>query len=636
MIITRLELEHFGKFKNKEIKLEEGINLIYGENEAGKSTIHTFIKGILFGIDPLRGRASKSKKDTYNRYLPWDYPAAYGGSMDIVIDEKKYRLKRSVLSNDKSFELIDMHRGRQVELDNGLIEDLIPGLTESVYNNTISFGQLKSQTDTQLASQLNNHIANLSLTKSKEVNVEKALEALGKEKRSLTKLVEDNTSHIHKLQEEIQLGQNQLKELEELSEKWEESNSRLRGLEDKREKITQSNYIKKMKDLPLILEKYSSYKSLLRQSSQVEELINGTLDSSRKIPDYEIRLKELNADKLQASRRHNISMGISTLIFVAVLLVVFLLTKARPVSLALLIISVFIYPMNFLYRNKQEKTIRNQQDYQIEELKKYIYSFRSKQEKSVELKERLEEIDNQRDPLHDTIMTYIQAFITEDQLTQEAIQRLIEDIQGREVKIEGDLRTLEKLYQEEKFKLEEINWAIKELDNVEEDLLKNQEDYKTSKLKAHETKRELEAVTIAMETISELSIEIHDSFGRELDGAVSKIVHKVTRGKYKDLIVDENLEIRIDIGKEYVSMDKLSEGTIKQVYFALRLAVGGLLINEKMPILLDDSFALYDDMRIKAALKELVNQEQVMIFTCHSREEKVLKELDLPYNLIKL
>ena len=70
---TRLKLDYFGKFSGKELELKPGINLIYGENEAGKSTLHAFIKGILFGIERLRGRG-RGQGRYLHRYLPWEYP----------------------------------------------------------------------------------------------------------------------------------------------------------------------------------------------------------------------------------------------------------------------------------------------------------------------------------------------------------------------------------------------------------------------------------------------------------------------------------------------------------------------------------------------------------------------------------
>ena len=58
MKITELILKNFGKFTNKQILLTDGINIIYGENESGKTTLHTFLKGMLFGMERKRGRAA--------------------------------------------------------------------------------------------------------------------------------------------------------------------------------------------------------------------------------------------------------------------------------------------------------------------------------------------------------------------------------------------------------------------------------------------------------------------------------------------------------------------------------------------------------------------------------------------------
>ena len=60
MIINRLILKNFGKFQGKEIELKEGINILFGENESGKSTIHVFLQSMLFGMKRGRGKASKT------------------------------------------------------------------------------------------------------------------------------------------------------------------------------------------------------------------------------------------------------------------------------------------------------------------------------------------------------------------------------------------------------------------------------------------------------------------------------------------------------------------------------------------------------------------------------------------------
>ncbi len=50
MILKELNLISFGKFERKRFDLEDGLNIIYGENESGKTTIHNFIDGMFYGF----------------------------------------------------------------------------------------------------------------------------------------------------------------------------------------------------------------------------------------------------------------------------------------------------------------------------------------------------------------------------------------------------------------------------------------------------------------------------------------------------------------------------------------------------------------------------------------------------------
>ena len=70
MRLLELHIDGFGKFHDRTISFNDGINIIYGKNEAGKSTLHTFIRGMLFGIERGRGRAAKN--DLYTKYEPWE------------------------------------------------------------------------------------------------------------------------------------------------------------------------------------------------------------------------------------------------------------------------------------------------------------------------------------------------------------------------------------------------------------------------------------------------------------------------------------------------------------------------------------------------------------------------------------
>ena len=93
MVIRRLKIKNFGKIRDKDMELSPGINVLYGENESGKTTTHTFIRSMFYGVRRLRGKASQN--DTYTKYEPWENPAEYGGILWFTSKGKNYRLTRN-------------------------------------------------------------------------------------------------------------------------------------------------------------------------------------------------------------------------------------------------------------------------------------------------------------------------------------------------------------------------------------------------------------------------------------------------------------------------------------------------------------------------------------------------------------
>lgn len=60
MKILEIYMKNFGKFSDRRIFFHDGINLLYGKNEAGKSTIYAFLRAMLFGIEKARGGLRKA------------------------------------------------------------------------------------------------------------------------------------------------------------------------------------------------------------------------------------------------------------------------------------------------------------------------------------------------------------------------------------------------------------------------------------------------------------------------------------------------------------------------------------------------------------------------------------------------
>lgn len=629
MIITRLNVNYFGKFSGKEIDLKPGINLIYGENEAGKSTLHSFIKGMLFGIERLRGRGAATKEDAYTRYLPWDYPGAYGGQMDIVLGDKTYRLQRSFHTSDKSFTIIDLITGRELKLKEGHISELIPGLTESTFRNTISIEQLRAETDTELAYHVRNYITNLSIAKSREVNVEKAVGLLKEQKKALESM--PYTNQLKSLSEEISDGEAREDKIDSLTASLKKLKSKERILREQIENHKSPNNQREeelIAQLPAILEKYRSYQELTKQYSQLTsqlEVLNNRLTQYQKYIQDHDKKQEVNMMGAKSKR----------LLYIALSIVVGLLSffafKSLIVSAGILLVAIFVGVVLLTLSNKKNLTTDK------EEYLKVALSLEHGKEQFQELSIRGKKLEDSCDELHDTIMLYIREFISEDELTPQAVERLQETISNKKneaVVMQSELNTR---LQECSFQIGKISLELSQLEENEAELIKNKEQYEYILQKEKENKLEVDAINLAMVTIEELSATIHDSFGIQLNQAVSKIIDRVTNHKYQDIKIDEKLNIKLGCNDKYIILDRLSAGTIDQVYFALRLAVSDLLLGkEPMPLILDDSFALYDDSRVRAVLTRIAKWDQVILFSCQKREKQILKELSLPFNLIEL
>ena len=121
---------------------------------------------------------------------------------------------------------------------------------------------------------------------------------------------------------------------------------------------------------------------------------------------------------------------------------------------------------------------------------------------------------------------------------------------------------------------------------------------------------------------------------------LSKNINNITDGKYTNVVLqdDNGLVVELKNGN-YVEANRLSIGTIDQLYLSLRLSMIEELSNEKMPIILDEAFAYYDTTRLENILKYLYSvypERQIIIFTCTEREKNILEKNNIKYNYINL
>jgi DNA repair exonuclease SbcCD ATPase subunit len=134
MKISRIKINRFGKLSGEMLEFDDGINVVYGPNESGKSTLFGFIIGMLFGISKSRGRASKT--DDFTRFEPKEIPLEYSGSMEFEQSGKRYVISRDFAAGHKRDTLIDADGNKVLSDPDAELGRLFGGVTKDTYKNT--------------------------------------------------------------------------------------------------------------------------------------------------------------------------------------------------------------------------------------------------------------------------------------------------------------------------------------------------------------------------------------------------------------------------------------------------------------------------------------------------------------------
>lgn len=196
-------IKNFGKFSGKSWEFTEGINVIYGENESGKTTLYTFIKSMLFGLERGRGRASLN--DEFSQYEPWENPNFYSGILRFSCGNRNFRLERNFDKYSKSVNLICEDDGEELSVEQGDLQVLLDGLTQDAFENTVSIGQLKVKTDQSLANRLQDYATNYYTTGDGEIHLEEALKYLNNKKKEVEKQFKEELMKTDRKREELAL-----------------------------------------------------------------------------------------------------------------------------------------------------------------------------------------------------------------------------------------------------------------------------------------------------------------------------------------------------------------------------------------------------------------------------------------------
>ena len=611
MRLLELHIDGFGKFHDRTISFNDGINIIYGKNEAGKSTLHTFIRGMLFGIERGRGRAAKN--DLYTKYEPWENSGTYEGWLRLEKDGTIYRIERRFRKENKSLKIINETKGLEEEATPAFVSSLLDGLTETMYNNTISIGQLKSATEDGMVTELKNYIANMNTTGNISLNITKATAFLRNQKRSLEAgLIPEASREFTSLLAEIRNVEAEIAgpEYENQLAAYQNMRTQVKGLID--------NTQTQKKDLD---EKLANGKKVLSDNGFTDRTSVDAMssDAERLYSEYNTLNGECNKKSRKVLSGLTAVLGVAGL-GAAVTLGYFNLTAYLPVCGAAAAAAVIFFIISLFIRQKDKEYHRLFDNTSSELgalLARHLGDSAVSEDAMNAFRARMGEFSKLCD------------MVTQ---SEAEIRKFLEDLSNLQTKQAGCSEMIEKQQRtqwELEKKLEHLSNCKNKAKALKRTLAEND--------RIHD---EIVAIDLAQETMADLSSSIRDSFGLYLNKEASQYITGITGGIYDSMSIDENLNVFLNTKAKLVPLENVSSGTMDQVYLALRLAAAKLLqgSGSGFPLIFDDSFTQYDDERLKTALEWLASAYggQIIIFTCHRREAQMLRARQVEFQLIEM
>ena len=660
MKINKIDIHGFGKLSDFSAELKDGINVIFGNNEAGKSTLQTFIKGMFFSLKGGR-RTKKGGLAELRKYQPIDkFP--YKGTLSYTLDDSsKFLIERDFEQNtvklyDNNLKDISNEFDQSRE-DGVLFAKKQLGLDFSLFERTCFVKQTNVRLEHQdgrniieeLSTQNHDSLEILSFSKAYESLNDAMKKYIGTDRTTkaplniiqdeLVKLYQDKKDLDAKREYFLKFSNifqnpnfrkddlvNLVKTSSDNEKLSEELNGYLSSMNEYDTKIAELNNTYKGLEEQVLTYKglLDTYRDNIREYKTFRGFQKGTTDE---LIEYKKRISLLENKVVDLTGHINKMQSISPLkhiIFILLAIICFgggfVFWKYLAIPGIALALVALVFHNNY---KKQKTEFESEKNFfesnlagtkrEIIELKSIIDATLSRA--SVSSIEEFVAAKSKYD-YNNNLYNSSRQSITDSENRLKSINDSIEDYK----KLIADIIK----HLQNKFSVTSINKDLSDIGHeisIKEDEKKSLEGKKL-------------ALEIAMNTLSEVNDELSTDFMPKLNSRLSDIINKITDNNYATLSCDNefNLNTIKQDSSFVIPEDYLSSGTTDQIYFALRIALLELITsktNESLPIILDEIFAAYDDIRTRKTiefLKELSGKYQIILFTCKKREVELIKD----------
>ena len=732
MRLIDLHIDGFGKFHDLDLRFTEGMNILYGHNEAGKSTLHAFLQAMLYGLERRPGIGSAAK--LHKKYRPWDAPERFGGTLRLAHEGQVYRIVRDFNADDLSadgaatttaggaglpggagagygaaampgtgtggaaamasggrtsgadapaagadacpLEIQNETTGVRVADPRGFLQAMLGGISETAFENTVSIGQLRSATSRSMVHELKSYITNLSTTGDMSLDSAGALKLLRQQRSALeAKRVPEAAKSYAQLIGEIRNIEREIAQPE--------YENQLRKYQALRSEV-RTEQVDRQTRREELLQKTAAQEAVLTQAGFDSA---DDIRDAKEHADMLYSLCQIGAEPRERAIRIALPLLFGFLTILCGIAAVLITAVESPAfaqrfnlapekipglvaavsgsglsatilvagSIGLLVLCMLLFVWR-LYANAARTGF-------LRETAAELSAMLTKQIGTADIS----------DAAMESFRTHMDELLrAEEEL--ETHRTALAEVSAELQNLSNDERRYDVELQKQNEKQTELEGKLQHLANV-----KNRAEMLKRTLDENDAiSTEIDAINLAAETMTELQSSIQSSFGHYLNKEAGELIAGITGGVYDSMWIDQNLDIFMNTPGKIVPIEDVSSGTMDQIYLALRLAAARLIQGDtgagastggvgqagaaarastgaagtqtsaadgsagaaeaRLPLIFDDSFAMYDEQRLASALRYIteIHHGQILLFTCHTREQRILENEDVKFNLIEM
>lgn len=639
--INKLKINAYGKLQEKEMNFTDNINIVYGKNEAGKSTLLNFITNCFYGIS--KNKKGKDISD-FEKYIPW-IGEDFSGKLEYELDNQEkyeifrdFRKKNPKIFNEKMEDIskefnIDKSKGNEFFYEQTKVD-------EALFLSTVLVNQKEVTLEKQEQNVLIQKIANLVGTGDDNVSFKRAIDRIDRRRLDEIGTERSRERPVNIIGKKIEELQKEKKELEKYENVKYEIEEKKNYLEQEIENLENENQF--LKEIKLINdnEKIENEKINLKINLKDENnaKINLIKNKIEEIHSNHENIFEENKKINTEKNKLNKKIAICFLAVFLINILQFVLIQNFYFKCGILFLTASaVLAFNFFSKSKiKKKELDTKND--LEKVKSEINNLNREKDLLEKNNKALEEEINKLENDFN-----LKISLEKEKIENKYFGKIVENRINELAKLEDinlEIQNLENKLNSKKIALhtldldyENIAPKLEDLSSIEEELVEN-----TEKMRSL---RNLEkSINLAKEVLNQSNEKMKNTVTPKFTEELSKTIAEITNGKYTNVRLNDDTGLMVELENgNYIPVARLSIGTIDQLYLSLRLALVEDLSEEKMPVILDESFAYYDTERLKNILRYIVQRfsgHQVIIFTCTHREKEALEKLDSAFNWIEM